>query len=59
MVHHTLDDAVDRIQKVGVLAHRQDSVDLGVQQVVAENKTHPLFRLYKWCSINSTVCALT
>lgn len=30
MVHHTLDDAVDRIQEVGVLAHGQDSVDLGV-----------------------------
>lgn len=39
MVHHTLDDAVDRIQEVGVLAHGQDRVDLGVQQVVAEDTT--------------------
>lgn len=39
MVHHTLDDAVDRIQEVGVLTHGQDSVDLGVKQVVAKEKT--------------------
>lgn len=36
VVHHALDDAVDRVQEVGVLAHGQHSVDLGVQQVVAE-----------------------
>lgn len=41
MVDHTLDDAVDRVQEVGVLAHGQQSVDLGVQQVVAvEGRTH-------------------
>lgn len=40
MVHHTLDDAVDRIEEVGVLAHGQHSVDLGVQQVVAEEKRY-------------------
>lgn len=36
VVHYALDDAVDRVQEVGVLAHGQHSVDLGVQQVVAE-----------------------
>lgn len=34
MIHHTLDDAVHRVQEIGVLAHGQHSVDLGVQQVV-------------------------
>lgn len=40
MVHHALYDAVDRVQEVGVLAHGQHSVDLGVQQVVAEEETY-------------------
>lgn len=41
VVHHALDDAVDRVQEVGVLAHGQHSVDLGVQQVVSEERpTH-------------------
>lgn len=41
MVDHTLDDAVDRVQEVCVLAHGQHSVDLGVQQIVAEKmQTH-------------------
>lgn len=40
MVNHTLDDAVDGVQEVGVLAHGQHSVDLRVQQVVAERDTH-------------------
>lgn len=40
MVHHTLDDTVDRIQEVGVLAHGQHSVDLGVQQVVAKEESY-------------------
>lgn len=31
VVHHALDDAVDRVQEVGVLAHGQHGVDLGVQ----------------------------
>ncbi len=31
MVHHALNDAVDRIQEVGVLTHGQHSVDFGVQ----------------------------
>ena len=39
VVNHALDDAVDRVQQVGVLAHGQHSVDLGVQQVVAEEET--------------------
>lgn len=34
VIHHTLDDAVHRVQEIGVLAHGQHSVDLGVQQVV-------------------------
>lgn len=34
MVHHALDDAVHGVQQIGVLAHGQHSVDLGVQQVV-------------------------
>lgn len=34
MIHHTLDDAVHGVQEIGVLAHGQHSVDLGVQQVV-------------------------
>lgn len=34
MVHHALDDAMDGVQQIGVLAHGQHSVDLGVQQVV-------------------------
>lgn len=34
VVHHTLDDAVHGVQQIGVLAHGQHSVDLGVQQVV-------------------------
>lgn len=38
MVHHALDDAVDGVQEVGVLAHGQHSVDLGVQQVVSEER---------------------
>lgn len=42
MVHDALDDAVDGIQEVGVLAHGQHSVDLGVQQVVAEEETNTL-----------------
>lgn len=41
VVHHALDDAVDGVQEVGVLAHGQHSVDLGVQQVVSEERpTH-------------------
>lgn len=44
VVHHTLDDAVDGIQEVGVLAHGQHSVDLGVQQVVAEEEMSRLSR---------------
>lgn len=39
MVDHALDDAVDRVQQVGVLAHGQHRVDLRVQQVVAEEET--------------------
>ena len=39
MVHHALHDAVDGVQEVGVLAHGQHSVDLGVQQVVAAEET--------------------
>lgn len=35
MVHHTLDNAMDGVQEVNILAHGQHSVDLGVQQVVA------------------------
>lgn len=42
VVHHALDNAVDGIQEVGVLAHGQHSVDLGVQQVVAEEETNIL-----------------
>lgn len=38
MVHHALDDAMHRVQEVGVLTHGQHSVDLGVQQVVAEER---------------------
>lgn len=38
MVHYTLDDAMDGVQEVGVLAHGQHSVDLGVQEVVAERE---------------------
>lgn len=38
VVHHALHDPVDRVQEVGVLAHGQHSVDLGVQQVVAEEE---------------------
>lgn len=36
MIHHTLDDAMYRVQEVCVLAHGQHSVDLGVQQVVTK-----------------------
>ena len=36
MVDHVLHDAVHRVQEVGVLAHGQQRVDLGVQKVVAE-----------------------
>lgn len=39
MVDHTLDDAVDGVQEVGVLAHGQQGADLGVQQVVPETHT--------------------
>lgn len=34
MVDHTLDDAMDRVQEVGVLAHGQQCTDLGVQKIV-------------------------
>lgn len=40
VVHHALHDAVDGVQEVGVLAHGQHSVDLGVQQVVAEERAN-------------------
>lgn len=39
MVDHTLDDAVDGVQEVGVLTHGQHSVDFRVQQVVSEGQT--------------------
>ena len=38
MVDHTLNDAMHWVQQVGILAHRQQRVDLGVQQVVAEKR---------------------
>lgn len=38
MVDHTLNDAMHWVQQVGILAHGQQRVDLGVQQVVAEER---------------------
>lgn len=35
MIDHVLNDAVDRVQEVRILAHGKDGADLGVQQVVA------------------------
>lgn len=55
VVHHALDDAVDRVQKVGVLAHGQHSVDLGVQQVVAEETPTKTARLSQIHSVESKV----
>lgn len=46
MIHHALHDAMDRVQEVCVLAHGQDCVDLGVQQVVAEEHTHQHIIIY-------------
>lgn len=39
MINHTLDDAMNRIKEIGVLAHGQHSVDFGVQKVVAKKVT--------------------
>ena len=40
MVNYVLDDAVHWVQKVGVLAHGQQCVYLGVQKIVAEKDIH-------------------
>lgn len=34
VVDHALDDSMDRVQEVGVLAHGQQCTDLGIQQIV-------------------------
>lgn len=34
VVDHTLDNAMDRVQQVGVLAHGQQCTDFGIQQIV-------------------------
>ena len=40
MVDNTLDDAMDGVQQVGILAHGQECIDLGVQQIVAGERGH-------------------
>lgn len=40
MIDHTLDDAMDRVQEVGVLTHGQQRTDLGVQKIMPVAETH-------------------
>lgn len=39
VVDHTLHDAMHRVQQVGILAHGQQVVDLGVQKRVSGQQT--------------------